>query len=52
METKNKTLHIALWIVQGLLAAMFLMVGFMKSFAPIEKLAESLPWVKEYSPLW
>jgi uncharacterized membrane protein len=50
METKNKTLHIVLWIVQGLLAVMFLMAGFMKSFTPIEKLAESLPWVKEFSP--
>jgi uncharacterized membrane protein YphA (DoxX/SURF4 family) len=50
MEQKNKTLLIALWIVQGLLAAMFLMAGFMKSFTPIEELAGSLPWVKEYSP--
>jgi uncharacterized membrane protein len=50
MEQKNKTFHISLWVIQGILAAMFLMAGFMKSFTPIEKLAESLPWVKEYSP--
>jgi hypothetical protein len=27
------------------------MAGIMKSFTPIEKLAESLPWVEEYSPV-
>jgi len=41
----NKVLHIALWIAQGLLAAMFIMAGLMKSSQPLEVLAESLPWV-------
>ena len=44
---KSKALNISLWIAQGLLAAMFLMAGAMKSTQPIEQLATSLPWVKE-----
>jgi len=50
MATQNsKALNISLWIAQGLLAAMFLMAGAMKSTQPIEQLATSLPWVKEAS---
>jgi len=41
---KNKVLNITLWIAQGLLAAMFLMAGFMKVSQPIEELSKSLPW--------
>jgi putative oxidoreductase len=44
---KSKALNISLWVAQGLLAAMFLMAGAMKSTQPIEQLATSLPWVKE-----
>jgi uncharacterized membrane protein len=36
---------IALWAVQLLLAAMFLLAGVMKSTQPIEQLVSSLPWV-------
>ncbi|MHB8777993.1 MAG: DoxX family protein [Anaerolineales bacterium] len=36
-------MNIALWIIQGLLAAMYLMAGFMKSFQT-EKAKEQLPW--------
>lgn len=43
----NKAINISLWVAQGLLAAMFIMAGAMKSTQPIEALAESLPWVKE-----
>lgn len=37
----SKALHIALWVVQGLLAAAFGMAGFMKITAPIEQLAQN-----------
>ena len=43
----SKALHVALWIVQVLLAAMFLMAGFMKISQPITQLATSLPWVSQ-----
>jgi len=38
-----------LWIVQGLLAMMFLMVGMMKIMQPKEKMAEKMPWVEDFS---
>ncbi|GAA5219382.1 DoxX family protein [Membranihabitans marinus] len=41
----NKVLNIVLWIAQGLLAAMFIMAGSMKTFQPVEVLMESIPWV-------
>lgn len=46
MENKktSKAMHISLWGVQVLLAAMFLMSGIMKATMPIEKLSEMLPW--------
>lgn len=42
-------MNIALWIVQGLLAAAFLMAGFMKATQPKEKLAENMAWVNDFS---
>lgn len=41
-------MNVFLWILQGLLAAMFLMAGVMKSTQPKEKLAEKLPWAEDY----
>jgi len=41
----SRTLHIILWVVQILLAAMFGMAGFMKSTMPISALAQKLVWV-------
>jgi uncharacterized membrane protein YphA (DoxX/SURF4 family) len=38
-----------LWILHGLLAAMFLMAGVMKSTQPREKLIKQFPWVKDVS---
>lgn len=43
-------MNIAIWIIQGILAAMFGMAGVMKSTQPIDKLAPKLPWVNDYSP--
>lgn len=38
-QQNSKALHIALWVVQGLLAAAFGMAGFMKITQPIYELA-------------
>ena len=45
----SKGLHITLWICQIVLAAMFLMAGFMKLTTPIDKLSETIPWAKDVS---
>lgn len=43
-------MNILLWILQGLLAAMFLMAGLMKLFQPKEKLKEKMgAWVDAIS---
>lgn len=39
-----KALHVGLWVVQGLLGAMFLAVGAMKATQPITVLADTLGW--------
>ena len=46
-QKSSKVLNVTLWIAQLLLAAMFLMAGFMKVATPIDKLAAALPWVTE-----
>jgi uncharacterized membrane protein YphA (DoxX/SURF4 family) len=43
-------MNIALWVVQGLLAAAFLMAGGMKMMQPKEKLSEKMAWVEDFSP--
>ncbi|MBZ4521851.1 DoxX family protein [Mycobacterium avium] len=42
-------MNIALWILQGVLAAMFLMAGLMKTTQPKDRLAPRLPWVEDFS---
>lgn len=44
---KSKGWHISLWIVQVLLAAMFLMAGYMKTFIPIPELSRIIPMAAE-----
>ena len=44
---RSKTWHISLWIVQIALAAMFLMIGYMKTFTPIEELNKTIPIAAE-----
>lgn len=39
---RSMTWHVSLWIVQILLAAMFLMVGHMKAFTPIDELNKTV----------
>ena len=40
----SRGLHIALWIVQAVLGAMFLMAGIMKATQPMAELAKNVPW--------
>jgi putative oxidoreductase len=48
-QKKSKALHIALWIVQILLAVAFGMAGFMKIITPVEQLAEGgMTFVADY----
>ncbi|MBD0257707.1 MAG: DoxX family protein [Cytophagales bacterium] len=46
-QSTSKALHVTLWIAQVLLAAMFLMAGFMKSTQPIAQLSATLPWASQ-----
>ena len=45
-----KGLRIGLWVVQGLLAAVFVGTSLMKLTQPYEVLAQSQAWVKLFSP--
>ena len=40
----SKALHLGLWVVQGLLGALFLAVGAMKATQPIAVLVDTLGW--------
>ncbi|MEZ4660593.1 MAG: DoxX family protein [Caldilineaceae bacterium] len=42
-------MNIALWIVQVLLGAAFIMAGVMKSTQPKEKLKANMGWVEDFS---
>lgn len=42
-------MNVALWIVQGLLAAAFLVAGSGKVTQPREKLQEQMDWVADFS---
>jgi len=44
-QQASKAIHVSLWIAQSLLAVLFFATGIIKSLAPIEKIAEVLPWV-------
>jgi uncharacterized membrane protein YphA (DoxX/SURF4 family) len=43
------TLNTFLWIVQGVLAAMFLTAGTLKLTQPRAKLESFMPWVQDFS---
>jgi|SRR5664279_1909109 len=42
-------MNIALWIIQGFLAVIFVMAGVLKTTTPKDKLLKQLPWVRDYS---
>jgi putative oxidoreductase len=48
---KSKVWNVSLWVAQILLAGMFLMVGIMKTFTPIEELAKMVPLAGEMPAL-
>ncbi len=50
LPQRNRTLHIILWVLQVVLAAFFLMVGFNHAFNPIEEAAKSAPWMSTVPP--
>lgn len=41
-------MNVFLWVLQIVLAAMFLTAGVMKATQPKDKLAEKLPWVEDF----
>ena len=49
-QNQSKALNITLWVAQLLLAAMFLMAGFMKLTTPIEQLIAEQPWAANVPP--
>lgn len=47
----SKTLNIALWIAQGLLALIFLWATYTKLFLSLEEASKMLPWAKDHPSL-
>lgn len=43
-------MNIALWVLQGLIAVIFLMAGSVKAFLPLDALAQRQPWVEKANP--
>ncbi len=43
-------MNVALWIVAGLLAALFLFAGLAKATHPKDELQARMPWVEDFSP--
>ena len=41
-------MNIVLWILQGLLGAAFTFAGIFKATTPKDKLAEKMPWAKDF----
>lgn len=46
-QKASRTLHITLWVMQVIVAALFIWTGFSKLTLPIEKLAAMFPWTVE-----
>ena len=49
-QQPSKGLHIALWIIQGLLALTFVGTGLWKLATPVPELAAMMPWMGQVSP--
>ena len=47
-EQNSKGINISLWATQGLLGAMYLMAGVMKTTTPVAEMAAKMAWVNEY----
>jgi uncharacterized membrane protein len=48
-DERTTLVNTVLWILQGVLAAAFLMAGVLKLTQPKDKLAPKLPWVEDFS---
>lgn len=46
----SRSLHVGLWIVQVLLAVLFVGTALWKAFTPIDQLAAMIPWAGQVSP--
>jgi putative oxidoreductase len=46
-KTRSHVLHISLWIVQVMVAGMFMMAGLLKTFTPMAELSLMMPWAKD-----
>lgn len=44
-QQRNKKMHITLWVIQILLALLYLNAGYLKTFKPIEEIAPTIFWV-------
>src|SRR3712207_8853739 len=49
-DRKMKRMNVVLWVLAGLLAAVFLLAGLAKITQPREKLATNMGWVEDFSP--
>ncbi|HZO69611.1 MAG TPA: DoxX family protein [Kribbellaceae bacterium] len=43
-------MNVFIWILQGVLAAIFLFAGVMKATRPKSQLQSQMPWVEDFSP--
>jgi len=48
-QTSNKKLNITLWVLQVVLAAMYLMAGYQKAFGDLDVVVKSIFWIA-YTP--
>lgn len=51
-NSQSKSLNVALWIVQALLAITFVGTAFWKLLTPIPNLAAMIPWAGQVSPIF
>lgn len=51
MSTSKKVTNVALWILQTLVATMFIATGILKMSQPISSLSAMLPWTGQNSPI-
>jgi putative oxidoreductase len=50
-KPKRRAMNIVLWILQIVLAFLYLMAGFQKAFRPLDQIVETIFWVA-YVPHW
>lgn len=43
-------MNVALWVIQGLLAVLYLLAGATKASRPIESLGKSMSWARDIPP--